>query len=117
MESSRRRTWVRPDLYLLMFFCILVAWDRVAAAMDAPPAWNTGQWWIVESQTYNTDRIRRGDEPGWEPKVRWRFQVHGIEDLAGEPYYIVGVTPLKAIKALTPFGTGSGCQTELWADG
>jgi len=37
----------------------------------------------------------------------------GTEDLGGEPHYVVAVTPLEAISAPTPSGTGSGCRTYL----
>jgi hypothetical protein len=103
MGSSKSRTWTRHGLFLLMIFCFLTAQGGVAAALDAPPAWSPGQWWVVESQTYNTGKIRRGDTPGWEPKVRWRFQVEGTEDLGGEPYYVVAVTPLEGNKSAYTF--------------
>jgi len=103
MGSSKRHKWIRHGLFLLMIFCFLTAQGGVAAALDAPPAWSPGQWWVVESQTYNTGKIRHGDTPGWEPKVGWRFQVQGTEDLGGEPHYVVVVTPLEGNKCAYTF--------------
>ena len=103
MGSSKRHKWIRHGLFLLMICCFFTALGEVAAALDAPPAWSPGQWWVVESQTYNTGKIRRGDTPGWEPKVGWRFQVEGTEDLEGEPYYVVAVTSLEGNKCAYTF--------------
>jgi hypothetical protein len=86
-----------------MICCFFFVQGEVAAALDAPPVWGPGEWWVVESQTYNTGKIRRGDTPGWEPKVGWRFQVKGIEDLGGEPHYVVVVTPLESNKCAYTF--------------
>jgi len=86
-----------------MIFCFFTALGELAAALDAPPAWSPGQWWVVESQTYNTGKIRLGDTPGWEPKVGWRFQVEGTEAPEGEPYYVVVVTPLEGNKCAYTF--------------
>jgi hypothetical protein len=103
MGSRKRHNWTRHGLFMLMISCFFIVQGEVAAALDAPPAWSPGQWWVVESQTYNTGKIRHGDTPGWEPKVGWRFQVKGIEDLGGEPHYVVAVTPLEGNKCAYTF--------------
>jgi hypothetical protein len=96
MEIRKGRLWARYGFGLLVMLMLLPALP--AAAQDAPPAWSAGQWWVVESQVYNQGKIRRGAQPGWEPKVRWRFQVEGTENLGGEPCYVVAVTPAEGNK-------------------
>jgi hypothetical protein len=55
-----------------------------------------GQWWVVECQVYDVGKVVKGAQPGWRPAQAWRFQVDQIEQLAGQPYYVVSVKPVKA---------------------
>lgn len=57
------------------------------------PTWSVGDWWTVDSQTYDRGENRGGATPGWLEPESWRFSVDGTNSVDGEACYQVSVKP------------------------
>jgi hypothetical protein len=80
---------------ILIIFTLAGSAAGQATSSLTPPPWSVGQWWIVECQVYDLGKVVRGAQPGWRAMQTWRFQVEKKEQLAGQPYFVVAVKPVK----------------------
>ena len=57
------------------------------------PNWTVGDWWVVESQTYDHGDRKPGATPGWTDKETWQFSVVTTNAIDGEDCYQVSIQP------------------------
>ena len=83
--------------HIWQLLCIVVMlWipaGMLGAQEFSPPNWSVGDWWILNSQVYDSGKIVPGAEPRWLPPQAWRFQVEGEEWREDQHYFIVAIRP------------------------
>lgn len=76
---------------ILTFICSIFTVQIINAKQ--PPAWSIGEWWIIDSQLYEMDRMNPDPSPHWGPVLSWKFFVEEQVEFEGEPHDIVSVSP------------------------
>lgn len=79
---------------LLLGLTLLLSGYGISCATAEIPQWSVGTWWVVETQSYNSGGIKRGEENiGWQAKQAWRFEVSDTEMINNDAYYVVLIRP------------------------
>ena len=89
------------NVSFFLFFLILVScsfvtegWcESITSGRFGPLAWSIGDWWIVESQVYNTGTINP-KQIGWGPNIKWHFLVEREDAIENQLYLVVAIQPL-----------------------